>query len=85
MRFRTSSKRRRLFMPYVNPLNSFACANRIRDPVERVAGNAVNSRNSCFRQYIHQQVGYVFPGHDDILSEGMKEELIFIRWCSFSL
>src|SRR5216684_2618838 len=85
MRFRSSSKRRRLFMPYVNPLHSFACANRIRDPVERVAGNAVNSLNSCFRQYIHQQVCYVFLGHDDILSEGMKEELTFVRWRGFSL
>src|SRR6266853_712436 len=52
MCFCSSSKRCRLFMPYVNPLNSFACANRIRDPVKRVAGNAVNSLNSCFRQYI---------------------------------
>src|SRR6202162_2982200 len=82
MRFRSSSKRRRLFMPYVNPLNSFAYANRIRDPVERVAGNAVDSRNPCFRQHIHQQVRYVFPCHDDILSEGMKEEITFIRWRS---
>src|SRR6202790_1466509 len=79
MRFRTSSKRRRLFIPYVNPLNSFACANRIRDPVERVAGNAVDSRDSRFRQYIHQQVCYLFPGHDDILSEGVKEELTSVR------
>jgi len=85
MRFRSSSKRRRLFMPYVNPLNSFACANLIRNAIERVAGNAVNSRNSRFRQYIHQQVCYVFPGHDDILSEGMKEELTFVRWRGFSL
>src|ERR1700692_3297350 len=85
MRFRASSKRRRLFMPYVNPLNSFACANRIRDPVERVAGNAVDSRNSRFRQHIHQQVCYVFPGHDDTLSEGMKEELTSVRWRGFSL
>jgi hypothetical protein len=85
MCFRSSSKRCRLFMPYVNPLNSFACANRIRDPVKRVAGNAVNSLNSCFRQYIDQQVCYVFPGHGDILSEGMKEEITSVRWRGFSL
>src|ERR1700688_919535 len=85
MRFRTSSKRRRLFVPYVNPLNSFACANRIRDPVERVATNAVDSRNSRFRQYIHQQVCYVFPGQDDILSEGMKDRKSVVRWRGFSL
>src|ERR1700681_46800 len=79
MRFRSSRKRRRLFMPYVNPLNSFACANRIRDPVKRVAGNAVDATNSRFRQHIHQQASYVFPGHDDTLSAGMKEELTSVR------
>jgi hypothetical protein len=74
---------RRLFMPYVNPLDSFACANRIRDSVERVAENAVDSRNSHFRQYIHQQVCYVFPGQDDIFSQGVKNSLLSVNAVSF--
>src|SRR4029077_7959996 len=77
MRFSTSGKRRRLFMSHMNPLNLFLCANRVRDAVERVAGNTVNLPNSCFSENIHQQVRYFFRGHDAFLSEGMKEKFNF--------
>jgi hypothetical protein len=77
MSFSSSGKRCGLFMPHVNPLHLFLCANRVGDAVERVAGNPVNLSNSCFRENLHQQVRYFFPGHDAILSEAMKEEFNF--------
>src|SRR6266581_9508391 len=77
MRFRSSGKRCRLFMSHMNPLNLFLCANRIRDAVERVAGNTVKLPNSRFSENVHQQVRYFFLGHGTILSEGMEEEFTF--------
>ncbi len=85
MSFRSSGKGCRLLMPHVNPLNLFLCANRVGDAIERVPGNTVNLPNSRFSENLHQQVCYVFPGHDDILSERRKEELTFVRWRGFSL
>jgi hypothetical protein len=84
MRFRAGGKRRRLFVSHMDPLNWLVCANRVRDAIERIAGNAVNTPNSSFGKNIHQQICYVFPGHDYILSDGMKEELSFARWRGFS-
>src|SRR6267154_786573 len=63
MRLRSSSKRCRLFMSHMNPLNLFPRANRVRNAVERVAGNTVNSLNSYFHQHIHQQLRYFLLGH----------------------
>src|SRR5438309_11856000 len=77
MRFRSGGKRCRLLMSRMNPLNSFLCANRVRDAVERVAGNTVNLPNSCFSENIHQQFCYFFLSHGAILSEGMEEEFTF--------
>src|SRR6267378_1019298 len=63
MSFRSSGKGCRLFMPDMNPLNLFLCANRVGDAIERVAGNTVNLPNSCFSENLHQQVCYFFLGH----------------------
>ena len=63
MSFRSSGKRCCLFMPHVNPLNLFLCANRVGDAVERVAANTVNLPNSCFSENFYQQVRYFFLGH----------------------
>src|ERR1700688_3096405 len=88
MRFRAGGKRRRLFVSHMDPLNLLVCTNRVRDAIERIAGNAVNLPDSRFGKNIHQQICHVFPGHDYILSDGMKEELSFARWrgslCSLS-
>src|SRR5438445_10400246 len=77
MRFRASGERRGFLMPHMNPLNLFLCANRVRDAIERVAGNTVNLPNSCFSESIHQQVRYFFRGHDAFFREGMKEKFNF--------
>jgi hypothetical protein len=77
MRFRSSGKRRRLFMSHMNPLKSFLCANRVRNAVERVAGNTVDLPNSCFRKHIHQQVRY-FLGHI-ITLRGVSPKLTMLQ------
>jgi hypothetical protein len=84
MRLRSRGKRRRFFVSHMDPLNLLVCANRVRDAIERIARNAVNLPDSCFGKNIHQQIGYFFPGHDCILSDGMKEDLSFARWRGFS-
>src|SRR6202022_407366 len=63
MRFRSSSKRCRFFVSHMNPLDLLLRSNRVRNAVERVAGNAVNLTNSCLSENLHQQVRYLFPGH----------------------
>jgi len=39
MGFCSGGKRRHLFVPQMDPLHSFVLANRIRDAVERIAGD----------------------------------------------
>jgi hypothetical protein len=58
MRLGTSRKGRHLLVPHMNPLHLLACANRIRDSVERIAADTVNSLNSCLHQNIHKQISY---------------------------
>src|ERR1700757_2704137 len=58
MRFGTSRERGRLLMAHVDPLNLRACAHRIRDAVERVAADAVDSLNAGFQQNVYKQVSY---------------------------
>src|ERR1700754_551076 len=41
-----------LFMADMDPLNLFASANRIRNSVERISADAINSLDSCFHQNI---------------------------------
>jgi hypothetical protein len=85
MRFRAGRKRCRLLVSHMDPLNLRVCANRVRDAIERISANAVNLPDSCFGKNIHQQVCYVFPGHDDILSNGIQDDLTFVRWRGLSL
>ena len=47
MRFRARRERGCLLMTHMNPLDLLVGANRIGDAIERVAGDAVNSLNSC--------------------------------------
>ncbi len=63
MRFRASGKRRRLLMSHVNPARVLSPANCIRDAVERVACEAVNSLNSRPSESLQEQVGYFFLRH----------------------
>src|SRR5208283_2285813 len=49
-----------LLVSQMNPLNLLACANRIRDSIERIAADTVNSFDSCFHQNINKQVSYSF-------------------------
>jgi len=39
MGFCSGGKRRHLFVPQMDPLHSFVLANRVRDAVERIAGD----------------------------------------------
>jgi len=55
-------ERRHFLMSYVYPLNSPACAKRVRDTVQGVAGNSVHPLNSSFRKNVNQQLSYFF-GH----------------------
>ncbi len=63
MCFRSRGKCCRLLMSHVNPSNSFLRANRVRDAIERVAGNTVDLPNACFRENIDQQVRDFCLGH----------------------
>src|SRR5260370_806747 len=63
MCLRSGGKCCRLFMSHVNPSNSFLCSNRVRDAIERVAGNTVDLPNACFRENIDQQVRDFCLGH----------------------
>ncbi len=49
MRFRSSSKRCRLFVPDMNPLNPLISSKGVGDAIERIAGNTINPLNSRFR------------------------------------
>jgi hypothetical protein len=60
VRFSASRKRSGLLMPRANPADLVALANCIRDSVERVADNAVDSPDTCFSKNIHQQVRHFF-------------------------
>ena len=63
MGFRAGGKRRRFFMSHMNPSNLFMSPNRVRDSVERIAGDSVNSLDSCRSESIHKQVRYLFLRH----------------------
>jgi hypothetical protein len=77
MRFRAGRKRRRFLVPHMDPLNLLVCANRVRNAIERIAGNAINLPDSCFGKNIHQQIGYFFLRHKTGLIEGSQRELSF--------
>src|SRR2546422_589007 len=53
MRVRARSKRRRLFMSHVNPLDIVPFAEGIRDAIERVARDAVDSLDASSSQSLH--------------------------------
>ena len=54
----TRGERCHLFMADMDPFNLFASANRIRNSVERISADAVNSLHSCFHQNIYKQVSH---------------------------
>src|SRR6202521_3095522 len=58
MRFCTGGERGCLLMAHANPLDVLAGANRIRDAIERIARDSVNSLNVRFQQDIYQQVSH---------------------------
>src|SRR5271165_3649775 len=64
----------RLLMAHVNPMNLLSGANRIRDSVERVAADAVNSLNSSFQQNIDKQISYSLC-HVSSSSNSMKSQM----------
>src|SRR5215471_3261424 len=66
MRFRAGGKRRRLFMPHMNPSNSPLSANRVGDSVERVTCDSVNSLDSRSGESVHNQVRNFFLRHGAI-------------------
>ena len=53
-----SGERCYLFMADMNPLHLRTYANRIRDSVERISADAINSLNSCFQQNVYKQFSY---------------------------
>jgi len=61
----------------------FLCANRVRDAVERVAGNTVNLPYSCFRENIHQQVCYIFLSHGVSFPREWRKTSPFLGCCGF--
>ena len=58
MRLCTRRERGCLLMPHANPLDILAGANRIRDAIERIAREAVNSLNARSHQDVYQQVSH---------------------------
>src|SRR3984957_8242085 len=67
MRLRAGRERGCLLMTHANPLDVFVGANRIRDAIQRVAWDPVNSLNVRSHQHVYQQVshslchGHSFP------------------------
>src|SRR4030095_13266837 len=68
MGFRAGGKRRRFFMSHVNPSNLLLASNRVRDSVERVARDSVESLDSRRSKGIHKQVRDSFFRHVSPLS-----------------
>jgi hypothetical protein len=58
MRFRARRERPCLLITHADPLDILAGANRIRDAIERVAGDAVNSLNARSHENVDQQVSH---------------------------
>src|ERR1700757_792922 len=56
-------ERRCLLVSYPNPANVLSNANRIRNSVERIAGNPIDPLDTGFRQNINQQLGHCFSRH----------------------
>jgi len=54
----TRGERCCFFMADMDPFNLSASANRIRNSVERISADAVNSLHSCFHQNIYKQVSH---------------------------
>ena len=63
MRFRSRGKGGRFFMAYANPLNVASSPHRVRDAVQRIARNAVDSPDARIRKNLHQQIRYCFLCH----------------------
>jgi hypothetical protein len=60
MRLRARRERGCFLVARTNPLDLFTAANRIRDAIERIARQAVNSLDARSYQDVYQQVGYSF-------------------------
>src|SRR3984885_3882940 len=58
MRFCAGREGGCLFMAHANPLDVLAGANRIRDAIERIARDAINSLNVRSHQDVYQQVSH---------------------------
>jgi hypothetical protein len=63
MRFRTSSKCGGLFVPDVNPFDSFVGTDCVRDPVERISRKTVNPLHSCRYQSIDEELREILLSH----------------------
>lgn len=73
MGFRASSKRCRLFMAQMDPIQLPGGSNRVGNAVKRISGNSKNPPDSCVCENIHQQVRYSFLRHDGLFSRGYAE------------
>jgi hypothetical protein len=58
MRFCAGREGGCLFMAHANPLDVLAGANRIRDAIERIARDSINSLNVGSHQDVYQQVSH---------------------------
>jgi hypothetical protein len=78
MRLCAGRERGCLFMAHANPLDVLAGANRIRDAIERIARDSVNSLNVRFQQNVYQQVSYSLCHGHSSPEPGCIPELAFL-------
>jgi hypothetical protein len=63
MCFRSGCKCGCLFVAHVDPSNLLLSSNRIRDSIEGVTGDSVDSFHACGRKHLHKQIRHGFPSH----------------------
>src|SRR5438094_509644 len=63
MRFRSGGEGRRFLVTNVHPMDLLIAANGVRDPVQRIAGDAVDPLNSRRAENIDELICYPFLGH----------------------
>jgi hypothetical protein len=73
--FCSSGEGRRFLMAQMDPIQFSGRADRVGNAVERVAGNSIDSLDSCFRENIHQQVRYFFLRHEALFSREILRKL----------
>jgi hypothetical protein len=76
MRFSASCKSGSFFVSYMDPLEIVAGVNRIRDAVEGVAGQSVDSPHSRICEYVDEQFSHILR-HWSILHSAFTEQSSF--------